>query len=184
MRIVVGISGASGAPIAVDLLKQLHRLGVETHLVITSNGERTLMHECGLCAEALVPYCQALYPPDDVGALPASGSWMSDGMIIVPASMKTIAGIAGGYSSNLLLRAADVMLKERRRLIVVARECPLSAIHLKNMSEITAAGAVILPAIMTFYNKPLTIDDMTRHLVGKILDHFGLTASEYRRWGD
>ena len=173
MRIVVGISGASGAPLAVSLLKQLHRQSVQTHLVVTPNGERTLMHECGLSVNDLAPFCEAIHPNDDVGAPPASGSWMSDGMVIVPASMKTVAGIANGYSSNLLLRTADVMLKERRPLIVVARECPLSAIHLKNMTEVSAAGGIILPAIMTFYNNPQTIDDMTCHLTGKIMDQLG-----------
>ena len=181
-RIIVGISGASGAPLAVDAVRALHGAGMEVHLVATRGGEMTLCHECGLRAEDLAPYCAAVYDSADIGAAIASGSFRTRGMIVVPASMKTVAGIACGYSDNLLLRAADVTLKERRRLAVVPRECPLSAIHLKNLLELAQAGAVVLPPVISCYSKPGSVQEMLHHLTGKILDLFDLEAEDFRRW--
>ena len=181
-RIIVGISGASGAPLAVDAVKALHAAGMEVHLVATRGGEMTLCHECGLRAEDLAPYCAAVYDSADIGAAIASGSFRTRGMIVVPASMKTVAGIACGYSDNLLLRAADVTLKERRRLVVVPRECPLSSIHLKNLLELSQAGAVVLPPVISCYSKPGSVQEMLHHLTGKILDLFDLEAEDFCRW--
>lgn len=181
-RIIVGISGASGAPLAVDAVRALHGAGMEVHLVATRGGEMTLCHECGLRAEDLAPYCAAVYDSADIGAAIASGSFRTRGMIVVPASMKTVAGIACGYSDNLLLRAADVTLKERRRLVVVPRECPLSSIHLKNLLELSQAGAVVLPTVISCYSKPGSVQEMLHHLTGKILDLFDLEAEDFRRW--
>ena len=181
-RIIVGISGASGAPLALDVVRALHGAGMEVHLVVTRGGEKTLCHECGLRAEDLAPYCAAVYDSADIGAAIASGSFRTRGMIVVPASMKTVAGIACGYSDNLLLRAADVTLKERRRLVVVPRECPLSSIHLKNLLELSQAGAVVLPPVISCYSKPGSVQEMLHHLTGKILDLFDLEAEDFCRW--
>ena len=181
-RIIVGISGASGAPLAVDVVRALHAAGLEVHRVVTRGGEMTLAQECGLHARDLAPHCASVYDSADIGAAIASGSFRTRGMIVVPASMKTVAGIACGYSDNLLLRAADVTLKERRRLAVVPRECPLSAIHLKNLLELAQAGAVVLPPVISCYSKPDSIEEMLHHLTGKILDLFDLEAEDFRRW--
>ena len=124
------------------------------------------------------------HPPGDLGALIASGTFKTRGMVVVPASMKTVAGIATGYADNLLLRAADVTLKERRRLVLVPREAPLSSIHLRNLLTLSDLGAVILPPVLTFYNQPASVEDMTRHIVGRILDVFDLELPGFRRWGD
>ena len=135
-----------------------------------------------MTAAELADLCAKMYAPEDIAAAPASGSFKTMGMIVVPASMKTVAGIASGYSDNLLLRAADVTLKERRRLVLVARECPLSTLHLRNLLELSRMGAVILPPVMSYYSHPATLGDMTRHIVGKILDQFDLETEGFRRW--
>lgn len=183
-RLIVGISGASGAPLAVELLRALRQTALETHLIITPGGWRTISEETGMTAEQVCALADAVHDVDDVGAPPASGSWQTLGMVVVPCSMKTLAGIHSGYSENLLLRAADVTLKERRRLVLVPRECPLSPIHLRNQYELSLMGAVILPPVLSYYNHPESIGDMARHLVGKILDQFGVSYDGYRRWGE
>lgn len=182
-RIIVGISGASGAPIAVELLRALQKIDtLEAHLIITNGGERTLSHETKIDLQQLYQLADVVYDKSDIGAGPASGSFKNSGMIVVPCSMKTVAGIASGYSDNLLLRAADVTLKEGRRLVLVTRECPLSPIHLRNMHELSQMGAVILPPVLSYYNHPKTIEDATRHIVGKILDSFGIDYEYFKRW--
>ena len=181
-RVIVGISGASGAPLAVDVVQSLHAAGMEVYLVATRGGEMTLRHECGLSVEDLAPHCAAVYDSADIGAAIASGSFRTRGMIVVPASMKTVAGVASGYSDNLLLRAADVTLKERRRLVVVPRECPLSEIHLRNLLEIARAGAVVLPPVISCYSRPESVAQMLRHLTGKILDLLEIEAADFSRW--
>jgi flavin prenyltransferase len=123
------------------------------------------------------------HPLEDVGASIASGTFKTRGMVIVPCSMKTLAGVASGYSDNLLLRAADVTLKERRKLVLVARESPLSPVHLRNMQTVSDDGAILLPPMLTFYNRPECIDDLVRHMVGKILDIFDLELPRFKRWG-
>lgn len=181
-RLVVGISGASGAPLAVALLKALHSTEIETHLIVTPGGERTLLQEMGLSLADTQALADAFYDNGDIGAPPASGSWKNIGMVVVPCSMKTLAGIHSGYSSGLLLRAADVALKERRKLVLAVRETPLSPIHLRNMYELSQMGAVILPPVLSYYQGPETLQDATNHIVGKLLDQFGVDDPQFRRW--
>lgn len=181
-RLVVGISGASGAPLAVALLKALRSTEIETHLVVTPGGERTLLQETGLSLADTRVLADAFYDNGDIGAPPASGSWKNIGMVVVPCSMKTLAGIHSGYSSGLLLRAADVALKERRKLVLAVRETPLSSIHLRNMYELSQMGAVILPPVLSYYQGPETLQDATNHIVGKLLDQFGVDDPQFRRW--
>lgn len=183
-RIVVGISGASGMPIALEVLRQLrgHREMWETHLVYTRGAQLTLSQETGCTPKELEELADCVYDNENIGAAPASGSFRTEGMIIVPCSMKTVAGIASGYSDNLLLRAADVTLKERRRLVLVTRECPFGTIHLRNMYELSRMGAVILPPVLSFYNHPDSLECCIRHIAGKALDFFGLEGEGYARW--
>ncbi len=181
-RLIVGISGASGAPLAAALLKALRQAGVEIHLVITRGGEATIRQECRESIEEVKALADRVYDISDIAAAPASGSWKCLGMVVIPCSMKTAAGIWSGYSDNLLLRAADVTLKEGRRLVLVPRECPMSQIHLRNLGDLSRMGADILPPVLTYYGAPQSISDMERHLVGKIFDRFGLELPGFRRW--
>lgn len=179
-RLIVGISGASGAPLAVALLKALKEAEIQTHVMISHGGELTMKQECGM--NSLNGLADVLYDNRDIGAGPASGSFQTLGMIVIPCSMKTAAGIHSGYSDNLLLRAADVTLKERRKLVLVARETPFSTIHLRNLYELSQMGAVILPPMLSFYQKPETAEEMTHHIVCKALDQFGIEVPNFRRW--
>ncbi len=180
-RLIIGMSGASGAPLAVELLRQLHDRcpQIETHLVVSRGAELTLRQETGLDLEALRPLVHTLHDNDEIGASIASGSFRTLGMIVVPCSMKTAAGICSGYSDNLLLRAADVCMKERRKLVLVARESPLSTIHLRNLYELSQMGAVILPPMLTYYNHPADIEECTRYTANRILSQFGLDQDSY-----
>jgi 4-hydroxy-3-polyprenylbenzoate decarboxylase len=182
MQIIVGISGASGGIYAVRLLKILGDLNVKTHLVITKNGERIIELETGFSKNEIINLATYLYDIKDLTSPIASGSFRTNGMVIIPCSMKTLAGIAIGYSSNLLLRAADVTLKEKRPLVLVPRETPLSVIHLENMCKAARAGAIILPAMPAFYNKPKSIDELVNYIIGKILDIFEIQHNLYKRW--
>ena len=182
-RIIVGISGASGVPIAVEILRFLQSLEqIETHLVVSVGAELTIRQESFLELEDILSLADRAYDNRELGAAIASGSFTTSGMIIAPCSMKTLAGIAHGYSDNLLLRAADVCLKERRRLVLAVRECPLSSIHLRNMLTLSEMGAVILPPVLTYYNTPRSLADMTLHIAGKILDMFELDLPGFTRW--
>lgn len=182
-RLVVGISGASGADLGIQLLKAMQHLpGWETHLVISEGARRTIRLETAYSAEEVEALASRCYPLDDVGASIASGTFKTEGMVVVPCSMKTVAGIAHGYSQNLLLRAADVVVKERRKLVLVARESPLSNIHLANMLQLANAGIVIMPPVLTYYQRPATIQDMAAHIVGKVLDVFGIELASFKRW--
>lgn len=183
-RILVGVSGASGAPLAVELLRALRQTELECHLIVTHGGWRTVAEETGMTAEQVCALADVVHDVEDIGAPPASGSWRTLGMVVVPCSMKTLAGIYSGYSENLLLRAADVTLKERRKLVLVPRECPFSPIHLRNQYELSLMGAVIMPPVLSYYNHPANLEDMARHLVGKILDQFGIEYDGFRRWGE
>lgn len=184
-RLVVGVSGASGSLLALDVLRELRRLGGwETHVVVSESALLTLRHELPDCEDELRSLADFCHANDRMCAPIASGSFKTAGMVVVPCSMKTLAGINSGYSENLLLRAADVTLKERRPLVLAVRETPLSPIHLRNMTELSAIGAVIMPPMMTFYSRPESIQDMVRHFTGKILDCFGIEADCYRRWGE
>lgn len=189
---VLAITGASGAPYAVHLLRSLARARLPVWLVISDHGMRLLHTEVGLdSTESLRKYVGAkpwdahvrTFDDRDRGALPASGSVQTAGMVICPCSMGTIAAIAHGTSRSLVERAADVTLKERRRLIVVPRETPYSRIHLDNMLHLTMAGGIVLPASPGFYHQPKTIDDLVSFVVGRILDHLEITHELVRRWG-
>ena len=182
MQVVVGISGASGSIYALRLLEVLRELDVEVNLIVTKVGERVITLETGLTRRDLATLAAHVYDIDDLTGPLSSGSCETNGMVVIPCSMKTLAGIAAGYSSNLLLRVADVALKEKRPLVLVPRETPLSIIHLRNMYNVAQAGAVVLPAMPGFYNRPQSIEDLVNHIVGKILDVLGLEHHLYRRW--
>jgi len=182
MQITVGISGASGVIYALKLLKILKDLNVKVHLVITRAGKKIIKYETGLTENVIIPLATYYHNVDDLTSPISSGSFKTDGMVVVPCSMKTLAGIVVGYSSNLLLRAADVTLKERRPLVLVPRETPLSIVHLENMYKAALAGATVLPAMPGFYHEPKSIDDLVNHIVGKILDVFHLEHKLYKRW--
>lgn len=183
-RIVVGISGATGAIYGVRLLETLHNLQVETHLVLSDWAARTIEFETRYTVDQVKELASVVHHNKNVGASIASGSFRTEGMVVIPCSMKTLSGIANGYADNLIVRAADVMLKERRKLVLVARESPLNAIHLENMLKVAHAGAVLLPPMPAFYNKPSTLDDIINHLVARVLDQFNLEHHLAKRWGE
>jgi flavin prenyltransferase len=182
MRLIVGMSGATGAIYGVRLLERLRESGVETHLVLSRWGARTLLHETPYTREQVEALAHTSYPAGDMGAAISSGSFKTDGMLIVPCSAKTLGAIAHGYGETLLHRAADVILKERRRLVLAIREAPLSDIHLENMLKLSRMGAVILPPMPAFYNHPRTIDDIVDHTVARMLDQFGIDMPGAVRW--
>ncbi len=182
MRLIIGMSGASGVIYGVRLLEVLKNLNIETHLIMTTAAKETLRLETDYQIHEVESLASKSYSINDIAAPMASGSFKFDAMIIVPCSMKTLAGIATGYTSNLLLRAADVALKERRPLILVIRETPLTIIHIRNMLIAAKAGAIILPAMPGFYHNPKTIQDMIDFIVGKILDQLGIEHNLYQRW--
>ena len=182
-RLVVGISGASCANLAVMLLETMRQMqGWETHLVLSDGAKRTIEHETDLTCDQVKALATTVYPTDDVGASIASGTFVTAGMVVVPCSMKTLSGISHGYSDNLLLRAADVTLKERRKLVLAVRETPLNLIHLNNMVTLAGMGVVIMPPVLTFYNHPKTVEDLQRHIVGKLLHEFGVEVPCFKRW--
>lgn len=182
-RLVVGLSGASGIPIAVEVLRQLKNIpDIETHLVYTKGAELTIGLETKLTLADIRKLADVVYDNSNIGAGPASGTFRTIGMIVVPCSMKTLAGIVSGYSDNLLLRAADVTLKERRKLVLVTRECPLGTVHLRNMYEASRLGAIIVPPVLSYYNHPESLEDCTRHIAGKVLDQFELEPEGMNRW--
>ncbi len=177
MRIIVGITGASGIVIAVTLLKKLKEIdGVETHLIVTDGGELTIRDETDFDVYDIKRLADVVYDVHEMDASIASGSFLVEGMVIVPCTMKTVAGIVCGYSDNLLLRAADVCIKEKRKLVLVPREMPFSRIHLRNMKELANLGVVIMPPVMTFYNTKMTIESHVDHIINKILLQLGLPA--------
>ncbi len=181
---LVAISGATGAIYGIRLLEVLAEKGIETHLVISPWAEKTIAMETDVPLEEIRKRARKCYAVDDLAAPVSSGSFPIEGMVIIPCSMKTLAGIAHGISENLILRAADVMLKERRKLILVPRESPLSLIHLRNLTAAAEAGAIILPPMPGFYYKPKSIQDLVDHLVGKVLDLLGIENRLFRRWGE
>lgn len=181
-RFVVAISGASGAIYGVHLLRALKEAKAEVHLTMSPAAEINLKLETGIDPSKLKKLATRAYPVNDLSAPIASGSFLVDGMVIVPCSSRTLAAIANGYSDNLISRAADVNLKERRTLVLVPRETPLNQIHLKNMLTLARAGAVILPASPGFYHAPKTIDDLVDHVVGKILDILRVEHHLFKRW--
>jgi flavin prenyltransferase len=181
-RLVVGISGASGVIYGVRLLQALKDLPVETHLVMTRTAEITLGHETKIKVADVRRLADAAYGIDDLAAAISSGSFRTMGMIVAPCSMRSLGEIANGITSNLLTRAADVVLKERRRLVLMVRETPLHAIHLRNMTRLAEMGAIIAPPVPAFYSQPQTLDDVIDHTVGRVLDLFDLDTGKVKRW--
>ncbi len=184
-RLIVAMTGASGALLGVELLKEMKNFPRwETHLVISKGAEHTLALECNLTRNDVSSLATQTYNAADIGAGPASGTFRAEGMVVIPCSMKTTAGIANGFADNLILRAADVTIKQRRPLVLVAREAPLSPIHLQNMLSLARLGVTILPPVLTFYHGPSTIDDMVKLILGKVLDVFNLEIPGFKRWGE
>ena len=182
-RLIIGISAADGVSIGVHILTLLREMPeVETHLVLSRAARRNLRLECGTDPARVQNMASFCYEPDDMAALIASGSFLTDGMIVAPCSMKTLAGIVHGHSDNLLLRAADVCLKEGRRVVLIPRETPLSLIHLRNLTAAAEAGCMIVPPMLTFYSRPDGISGQMDHIAGKALMPFGLVPSRFRVW--
>lgn len=177
-RMIVGITGATGIVYGIRLLEMLRYLGVETHLVVSRAGEMTRAHETDLTAADLN------YAASDIGAALASGSFRTMGMVIAPCTVRTLSEIATGVTSSLLTRAADVTLKERRRLVLLLRESPLHAGHLKSMLAVTEMGGIVAPPVPAFYTRPQTIDDIVDQTVGRVLDLFDLDTASFPRWGE
>lgn len=182
MRITVGVTGASGAIYGYALIKTLHDLGVEVHAVYTEMGIKVLEYECGYNVNNIRQYA-VIHDNTDLFAPLASGSFKMNGMVIVPCSMHTLGALANASGRDLLTRAADVTLKETRKLVVVPRETPMTSIHLENMLKLTQAGAVVMPAAPGFYHKPETIEDIVDFMTGKILDILDIEHNLFKRWG-
>ena len=183
-RLIVGISGASGVVFGVRLLEALRPLPVESHLVMSKSAELTLAHETTLKAAQVKALADVWYPAGDVGAAIASGSFPTLGMVVAPCSIRSMSEIATGVTSTLLTRAADVVLKERRRLVLMVRETPLHTGHLRNLLALSEMGAVIAPPVPAFYNVPRSLDDIIDQTVGRVLDLFGLDSGKVSRWGE
>jgi 4-hydroxy-3-polyprenylbenzoate decarboxylase len=181
-RLIIGITGASGVVYGVRLLELLRDTGIETHLVMTRSAELTLAYETDLKATEVKALATRVYPVRDVGAAIASGSYRTMGMIIAPCSVRSMAAIATGVTSTLLTRAADVVLKERRRLVVMIRETPLHAGHLRSLTQLAEIGAIVYPPVPAFYSKPASIADMVDHTVGRVLDLFDIDLGIVHRW--
>ncbi|KND60201.1 3-polyprenyl-4-hydroxybenzoate carboxy-lyase UbiX [Candidatus Burkholderia verschuerenii] len=182
-RLIVAITGATGAIYGVRLLERLRKLGgVETHLLVSSAGWLNIQHELELDRSAVHALADVVHNVRDVGASIASGSFVTDGMVIAPCSMRTLASVAHGLSDNLITRAADVVLKERRRLVLLVRETPLNLAHLRNMTSVTEMGGVIFPPLPAFYQKPATIDEMVDHTVERVIDLFGVALPVTHAW--
>jgi polyprenyl P-hydroxybenzoate/phenylacrylic acid decarboxylase-like protein len=182
-RLIVGITGATGAAYGIGLLEELRALeGWETHLVLTDAGVLNAHQELGLKRKDIERLAHHAYHPKDIGAAIASGSFLTEGMVIAPCSMKTLAAVAHAHADDLVSRAADVVLKERRRLVLLPREAPLNLAHLRNMVQVTEMGGIVFPPVPAFYAKPKTIDDLIVHTVRRVLDLFGIHSPKLARW--
>jgi len=182
MVIIVGIAGASGAIYGIRLLEILKESNIETHLIISQAGKKIIGQETDRKLKEVESLANYSYDINDIGARVASGSFRADGMIIAPCSMKTLSALAGSHADNLLTRAADVTLKERRKLVLLVREAPLHLGHLRNMERLTEMGAIIFPPVPAFYHKPQTIEDIIDQTVGRVLDIFGIEHNLFQRW--
>jgi flavin prenyltransferase len=183
-RLVVGISGATGIAYGIRVLELARMAGLETHLVVTPAGQQTRAHETKLSARDLAGLADVCYRPADIGAAIASGSFRTDGMIVAPCSVRSLSAISCAFGDNLLTRAADVTLKERRRLVLVVRETPLSLAHLRAMIAVTETGGIVMPPVPALYLRPQTIDEIIDHTAGRALDLLGVDVPGLRRWGD
>lgn len=181
-RLIVGITGATGAVFGIRLLEVLKGTDIETHLVLSKWAVQTIEHETDYNAKAVRELASYVHDSGNMGASISSGSFLTAGMVIIPCSMRTVAAIAQGSGDHLVHRAADVVLKERRKLVLVAREMPLSDLHLENMLKLSRMGVTIMPPMPAFYNHPRTLDDMVDHVVARVLDQFGVHADFARRW--
>jgi 4-hydroxy-3-polyprenylbenzoate decarboxylase len=180
---VVGITGASGVIYGVRILEVLSQLGIETHLIVTQAGAKNLEIETNYTKKKLESMASHAYDEGDLSACLASGSFKVDGMVVAPCSIKTLSAIANSYNNNLLVRAADVMLKERRRLVLLVRETPLHEGHLELMIKVTRMGGIIMPPVPAFYHHPTTIEDLINQTTGKVFDLFSIDAKLFQRWG-
>ncbi len=183
-RLIVGLSGASGIVYGVRLLESLRGLPVETHLVISKSAEVTLAYETSMKVAEVQALADVWYPPSDMGAAISSGSFKTTGMVVAPCSMRSLAEIAGGVTTTLLTRAADVILKERRRLVLMVRETPLHSGHLRNMLAVSEMGAIIAPPVPAFYARPQSLAEVVDQTVGRVLDLFEFDSGQVRRWGE
>jgi flavin prenyltransferase len=183
-RLIVGITGASGAAYGVAALKALRAAGIETHLVISKSGQITASHELAMSLAEVTALADVVYRIGDVAAAISSGSFQTIGMLVAPCSIRTLSEIASGVTSSLLTRAADVVLKERRRLVLMVRETPLHLGHLRSMTAVTEMGAIVMPPVPAFYTRPATVDDIVHHSVGRALDLFGIANELVSRWGE
>ena len=181
-RLIVGISGASGTAYGIAALDMLRRLGIETHLVMSRSAMVTLAHESHLKVADVAAMASVTHKAEDIGASISSGSFRTMGMLVAPCSIRSLSEIAYGMTATLLTRAADVVLKERRRLVLMVRETPLHLGHLRAMTQATEAGAIIMPPVPALYSRPDSVDEIVRHSVGRALDLFGLDTGEVRRW--
>ena len=182
-KLIIGITGASGAVLGIRLLEVLRALkNIETHLIISNAGKITIAAETNYKISEVQKLAGHTHKFEDIGAICASGSFRADGMIIAPCSIKTMSEIATGVTSSLMSRAADVMLKEKKKLVLMVRETPLHALHLTNMANLSNAGAYIMPPVIAMYSKPKTIDDMVNHIIGRALDVFDIDAGIVKRW--
>lgn len=181
-RLIIGMSGSTGAVFGIRLLEALQDTDVESHLILSKWAERTIEHETPWTVDEVKALASVVHPLHNQGASVSSGSFQTMGMVVIPCSMKTLAAIALGLSDNLIHRAADVVLKERRKLVLVPRETPLNDIHLENMLRLSRMGTVILPPMPAFYNHPQTIGDIVDHIIARVLDQFGLPFDRARRW--
>ena len=184
MKLIIAITGASGVIYSKRLLEELQNKKIETHLVVSQAAKKIIKFEFESSEKKIEELASFVHEIDDWSCPIVSGSFKTDGMIIIPCSMKTLAGIANGFATNVILRAADVCLKEKRKLIIVPRETPLNSIHLKNMLELSNQGGYILPAMPAFYHKPKNIDDLIDFIVGRILDLLNIEHSLYQRWNN
>lgn len=183
-RLVVAITGASGAIYGKRVLELLRHAEVESHLVISRSGQITIAHELGINPNGITALADVIYKVDDIGAAISSGSFRTEGMIVAPCSIRTASEIACGVTSSLVTRAADVVLKERRRLVLLVRETPLHLGHLRTMTQLCEMGAMIMPPVPAFYAKPATLDDMVDHTVARAMDLFGIDTGFKKRWGE
>ena len=183
-RIIVGISGASGVIYGVRALEMLRSLDIETHLVMTRSAQITMAHETSMKVSQVHALASVSHKPEDIGASISSGSFQTMGMLIAPCSIRSLSEITSGVTTGLLSRAADVVLKERRRLVLMVRETPLHLGHLRSMAQVTEMGAVVMPPVPAFYTRPDSVDDIVTHSIGRALDLFGLDCGLLRRWGE
>ena len=181
-RLIIGMTGSTGAIFGIRLLEALKGSDVESHLIISKWAQRTLEHETRHTLEQVRAMATVVHSQGDMGASISSGSFLTEGMVVIPCSVRTLGGIANGYGEHLVHRAADVILKERRKLVLVVRETPLSEVHLENMLKLARMGVVMLPPMPAFYNHPKTVEDVIDHIVKRVLDQFGIEAPFAKRW--